>query len=436
MIYLRWLKQRLVYSRRIFITLFDSLIYQKNSHFLLHKTNAHRCPYEVILFYSLFGRVLFATKEFLALITDNRVFKKSINIDGFDNEIDYVSLYQQGDSKILYPKSPMVNSAKVLIDDSFYNKIANSFLLAYNHDIEDKDISNEWDRISNEFREIFFDEKNQINKNNLENFRGDPNIYSKIFNNQYPYIEEKNGYKKSYLDAIDLVLEYHRFAQKIDKEILASVSESQAGNYKSINYRGKKLSEQLLQNLVVANDIIKYVPFSNDRRNRVLDIGVGFGGSSRILAYYQPNTTQILLDLPETLFLTAYYLKYNFPNSKIALLEDIYPYLDNLDSIIDSYDFIIIPPFVLDYIKDKSIDLVINASSLAFMSKEYLDYYLKETKRVLKDGAYFYSLNTTEDSEWGIGSHHWNYQSDYLTIMFNYDNRFSYPQWLGKKIQT
>ncbi len=433
MMYLRWLKQRLVFLKRVLISLFDTLVYQKQSQFLLHKTNAHRCPYEFILFYNTVGRTLFMFKEFIALVTHNKIFKKSITIDGFD-EVDYKILYGKGNSKLLYPKSPMVQTKETIIEDTFYKKISKSFLLAYRHDSDSKDISNEWDRISTEFRELFFDKNNKIIKKNLENFRGDPKIYSKIFNNQYTYISKEDGYTKSYLDAIDLVLEYHRFATKIDKEVLASVCESRAGNYLSINYRGKKISEQLLQNLVVANDIIKHVPFSTERRNVVLDIGVGFGGSTRIMSYYTPNTTQILLDLPETLILTAYYLKYNFPNKKIALLEDIYPYLDNLDEVIEEYDFIIIPPFVLDYIKEKSIDLVINASSLAFMSEEYLNYYLKETKRVLKDGGYFYSLNTTENSEWGIGSHNWDYQVDYLTLMYNYDNRFSYPQWLGKKV--
>jgi putative sugar O-methyltransferase len=434
MIYLRWFKQRFVFLKRVLITLLDTLIYQKQSQFLLHKTNAHRCPHQAILFYNTLGRTLFMCKEFIALVTHNKIFKKSISIDGFDKKIAYKNLYKQGNNEILYPKSPMIQTDAVIIEDVFYEKIANSFLLAYQHESVTKDLSTEWDRISTEFRELFFDKNNKIIKESLENFRGDPSIYSKIFNNQYPYIQKKDGYTKSYLNAIDLVLEYHRFATKIEKEVLASVSESRAGNYLAINYRGKKISEQLLQNLVVANDIIKHVPFSNEKRNVVLDIGVGFGGSTRIMSYYTNNTTQILLDLPETLFLTAYYLKYNFPNKKIALLEDIYPYLDNLETIIDKYDFIIIPPFVLDYISDKSIDLVINASSLAFMSEEYLTYYLEQNKRVLKDGGYFYSLNTTENSEWGIGSHEWDYKADYLTVMYNYDNRFSYPQWLGKKI--
>ena len=37
--------------------------------------------------------------------------------------------------------------------------------------------------------------ENKIIKKNLENFRSDPEIYSKIFNNQYPYIDPKGDYK-------------------------------------------------------------------------------------------------------------------------------------------------------------------------------------------------------------------------------------------------
>ena len=433
MTFLKWFKQRFIFLRRVFIELYNKLIYQKQSQFILHRVNGHRCPYEAILFYSFWGRMGFATKEFIALVTHNRIFKKSIIIDGLDENLDYQKLYEQGNKNILYPKSPMVNIYETKIEKQFYEKIAHSFLLAYQEDNE-KDISNEWDRISKEFRSLFFDENNEIIQENLENFRGDPEIYSKIFNNQYPYISKQDGYFKTYLNAIDLVLEYHRYAGRINKELLASISESTAGNYKSINYRGKKLSEQLIQHMVITHDLVSHIPFSAEKREVILDIGCGFGGSARLLNYHTPNATQILLDLPETLFLTAYYLKYNFPNKKIALLEDIYPHLDNLDEFINEYDFIIIPPFVLDYLKADSIDLVVNASSLAFMSEEYLNYYLEQTDRVLKRGGYFYSLNTTEDSEWGIGSHNWDYRANYLTVSYNYDNRFSYPQWLGKKM--
>jgi len=435
MIYLKWIKQRLIFFKRVLIEFFNKIIYQKESQFILHKFNAHRCPYESMLFYSFIGRFFFGLKETIALITKDKIFKKSIIIDGFDEDIDYAKLYEKGSNNLLFPKSPMINSLKTEISDEYYDKIAKSFLLAYKHDTEGKDISNEWVRISKEFRAIFFDKENNIIKENLENFRGYEFVYSKIFNNQYAYISTKDSYTKTYLTAIDLVLEYHRYASRIDTALLASLSESSAGNFLAINYRGKKLSEQLIQHMIITNDLVKYIDFSLENRKVILDIGCGFGGSARLLNYYTPNSCQILLDLPETLFLTAYYLKYNFPNKRIALLEDIYPHLDNLEAMIEEYDFIIIPPFVLNYLKGNSIDLVVNASSFAFMSEEYLNYYLKESNRVLKTGGYFYSLNTTEDSEWGIGSYHWDYQANYLTIGQGFDNRFSYPQWLGRKIK-
>jgi hypothetical protein len=53
---------------------------------------------------------------------------------------------------------------------------------------------------------------------------------------------------------------------------------------------------------------------------------------------------------------------------------------------------------------------------------------------VLKDGGYFYSLISTNSVDGGIGSYNWDYKEEYLTIAYNFDNRFAYPQWLGKKL--
>lgn len=433
MIYLKWLGLRFIFLRRVIIEFFNQLIYQKSSQFLLHRVNAHRCPYAFVLFYNTLGRTLFMFKEFLALITNNKIFKKSILLDGFD-EVNYKKLYEKGQNYYLYPKSPMINTKVTKISDAFYTKIETSLALAYKYEKSQSDISEEWERIAKEFKALFFDENGYLIKESLETFRGNPKIYNRIFNDQYQYLSTTSSYPKNYLHAIDLVLEYHRYAQKIDPLLLASVSESSAGAYLSVNYRGKKLSDQVLLHIVVVDDIVKHVPQLRDEREVILDIGTGFGGTARLLSYYRPNSTQILVDLPETLMLTAYYLKYNFPDKKIALLEDVVSNLDNFNNFILDYDFVIVPPFILNYIEKESIDLVINSASLAFMSEVYLNYYLEHIDRTLKKGAYFYSLNTTEDSEWGTGLNNWDFKSNYLTISHQFNNRFSYPQWLGQKI--
>ena len=152
-----------------------------------------------------------------------------------------------------------------------------------------------------------------------------------------------------------------------------------------------------------------------------------------MLKFYTPKSCHILLDLPETLIMTSYFIKYNFPDAKIALLDTIEDKLDDFDKLTNEYDFIIIPPSILKFINDESIDLVINSVSMGFMQEEYLNFYLKQIDRTLKTGGYFYSLNKEYDDKWGIGTFNWNFKADYLTLLYEHSNRFSYPQWLGQK---
>lgn len=436
MIYLKWCMKRLLFLRTVLVELYNKVIYQKQSQFILHPTNAQRCPYEAVLFYSLIGRIFWGVKEIIALSSKNKIFKKSLTLDGFDAKVDYATLYLKGNDAYLYPKTPMLEVEKVVISDAFYEKISNSYFMAYASDTLAKGLTQEWSEVTKLYRELFFDNK-KIIREQIENFRGNPEIYTKIFTNDFLYFSSEKSYTKNYMDAIDVVLEYHKQAGRMDKVFLASLCESRAGNFLSVNYRGKRLSKELIYHAVVSYDIVQNVPRPlGGEREIILDIGVGFGGIARQIHFYRENSTQILLDLPETLLLTSYYLKENFPHKKIALLEDIFPHLDRFNEVIKAYDFVLIPPFVLEYIEANSVHLVMNTTSLGFMSRVYLEHYLKETSRVLKEGGYFYSLNSTKNVDGGVGSYDWDYKQEYLTVAYNFDNRFAYPQWLGKKINA
>jgi putative sugar O-methyltransferase len=265
------------------------------------------------------------------------------------------------------------------LSDEYCRKIEDSLKLAYEKELDSFDKTKEWDRIAVLIKKYFFDEDGYIIKDNLIDFRKDNKIYQELFNDQFNYLDISESYTKSYLKSIDLILEYHRLAKKVDKTLLASLSESSAGNNFCLQYRGKRVSEKSLFHALVVNDLIKSISFNATERSVILDIGSGYGGLSRILHYYTPNSCHILLDLPETLILTSYFIKYNFPKAKIALLDDIVDKFENFDRLTHEYDFIIIPPSILTHIKEKSIDLVINTASMGFMQKEYLDYYLTHT---------------------------------------------------------
>ncbi len=423
---LKWILKRFGFSKRIFLEIMNKLIYQKNSQFLLHSWNAHQTPFKPILFYNFLGRILWGFKEI--------IFKNSLKLEGYGTTTkDLSQQYQHGSNELLWPRSPMVELNHYQLNDQYCKNIEESLTQAYKIEKDSFDKTQEWNRIATLIKKHFFHEDGTLIKDRLINFREDTKRYQELFNDQFHYLNVRENYTKSYLKSIDLILEYHRSAKKVDKTILASVSESPAGNNACVQYRGKRVSEKSLFHALVVNDLIKVIPFSTMQRSVILDIGSGYGGLSRILHHYTPNSCHVLLDLPETLVMTAYFIKYNFPKAKIALLEDIIDKLDDFDTLVQAYDFIIIPPSVLTSLKSGSVDLVINTASLGFMQKEYLEFYLEQTDRVLKEGGYFYSLNKEYNDHWGIGFYDWDFRASYLTRLFEYNNRFSYAQWLGQK---
>ncbi len=429
---IKWLFKRLFFLKKELYQIADRMIYQKQSQFLLHPWNAHRCPFQSILFYNFFGRVLFGLRESIALISHGKIFKKRILLDGFDTDIILNKEEKKGHHDILWPRSPFGKRKEELLDD-YFKKIENSYLLAQQHYHDNMDKTKDWENATSAFKKILLDKEGHIQKDTLINFRKN-HSFERIIADTFKQVDIDESYMSAYLKAIDLVLEYHRSAAKVKKEILASLSESYAGNTACVHYRGQRLSEKLLFYALATHDIAENITFPSEQKSVIVDIGTGYGGLPSILKNYIPNSCHILVDLPEVIVFAAYYIKYQFPHKKIALLEDIIDTKEDFQHLMQEYDFIILPAQAVDLIPAKCVDLVINTASLGFLSQEYLDYYLGHINRILKSGGYFYSINKTETCRWGVGMYEWDFKAEYVTLLLEYNNRFSYPQWLGKKV--
>ena len=429
---LKWLLKRLGYIKKELIGLYQRLIYQPQSQFLLRTWDAPLCPLNAIKFYTFWGRIGFATREFLALITNGRLFKKQLLLDGYD-DIDVALMYKRGDDNIPWPKPPLVELSKHDVDAGLYKTIENSYFLANEHDPDRFDRAQWWDEMSKAFKRELFDDEGKINREYLSNFRGIKELPANLVKDQFLVVNKEYGYAKSYLKAIDLVLEYHRHAQIVSKEILFSLSESYAGNNLCVHYRGIRLSLRLLFHSIMVENIVKNTKF--ETRPTIFEIGAGYGGLGRILKTYIPNSCHILLDLPETLTYASYFIAYNFPNQKIAYLSDIVDRLDSFDELIREHDFILIPPWVAKYIPKNSIDLVIDTYSMSEMSKVYAKYYLAHIDRTLKRGGYFYSINKRfKREEDKHAFYDWQFKSTFNTLLYEY-SKYIHPQWLGQKIE-
>jgi putative sugar O-methyltransferase len=432
--FIKWTVRRFLLLRKEALNLYQVLIYQPQSRFLL-SADVPRVPYlESVKFYNFLGRVALGFRELIALISDGKIFKKGILLDGFD-EVNLKEIYSRGDDTIPFPKPPLVELEKrdtIENEDLIFQKIEKSYYLGDERDPNRFSRASWWEEMSLKFREELFI-NGEINREYLKRFRGTKELPANIVKDQFLVVNREFGYTKSYLKSIDLVLEYHRLATIVPKEILINISESYAGDNLSVNYRGQRLSIRSLFHAVITENILRGVELPNEKVV-IWEIGAGYGGLARILKSYIPNSCHIILDLPETLTYASYFIAYNFPDKRIGYLSDIIDRLDNFDKLLEEFDFLIIPTWVSDYIPDSKVDLVIDTYSMGEMSKEYVEYYLNHIDKTLKSGGYFYSINRRFNrSDETLGFYNWKLKSQFITLIYE-QSRYIHPQWLGRKI--
>ncbi len=446
---LKWLAARVRFIPRAYYILKDKLLYTKSSHIFYKR--AASVPYEInhTRYYNFLGRTLFATKEIIALLTKEKVFKKSIILEGYE-DVDYPALYQEGNHEILWPKSPFVELEKQNLDTTFIKALSHSYQESYHDDPQ----SSEKGEYANAFEAYYMDEEGLLSADKLADFRADYAAIqdmeseklkvlnlSFILTDHLEVLNHSMGYVKSYLKSLDLVLEYHRFANFIDTAILGSVSESFAGNIQTPLYRGQRLSDIILFLATVMSQLQKHTTFDSTARNVVVDIGGGFGHMGRFTHYYIPNSCYVLVELNEMGCFGATFLKQAFPDKKIALYHDVKDRLEAFEELTQEYDFIILPTWAIHLIPNDSVNLYIATSSIAELPEVYAKPYIATIDRTLKPGGYFYvnSRVKVEAHTPDVYIHYkWKMQSDFLTCSYQYHpvNRMkeTSPEWIGKKI--
>jgi len=433
---IKWIVRRVLLTKKEFINLYQILIYQPQSRFMVSADGA-KLPYlESVKFYSFLGRVGFGLRELIALLSNEKLFKKSLFLDGFD-EVNLKEIYKSKSDTIPYPKPPLVELEKkenIKNEDLIFKKIEESYSIADTNDPDRFNRASWWNKMSQEFKKELFRDNKRLNREYLKNFRGKKELPANLVRDQFLVVNREFGYFKSYLKSIDLILEYHRLAKIVPKEILINISESYAGNNLCVNYRGQRFSIRNLFHAVITENILRGTKLLDKKRVAIWEIGAGYGALSRILKQYISNSCYILLDLPETLTYTSYFIAYNFEDKKIGYLSDIIDRLDSFEELIEEFDFLIIPPWVSRYIPDSSIDLVIDTYSMGEMSREYATYYLTHIDRTLKSGGYFYSINRrfNRNSE-TLGFYNWRLNSTFITLLYE-QSKYIHPQWLGRKI--
>jgi len=148
---------------------------------------------------------------------------------------------------------------------------------------------------------------------------------------------------------------------------------------------------QRVINTLYLNNIFRENAASRAKRYYALEIGGGYGALAHHLSKLLKNATYVIIDLPETLLLSAAYLTMLNPQKRIYLYDpqDFSNFIRS--GAFDSYDFVLLPNYHLEELKGLKFDLVINMASLQEMRdaqvRAYIDFISKTCTGV------FYSLN-------------------------------------------
>ncbi len=440
-ILLKWCLNRVWFIKRFPYQLLDFLLYTKSSRFFYKKAPMVRNEITHTLYFNTLGRTLFAIKEIIALLTKGKLFSKSILLEGYD-VYSPITTYEQGSHEIMWPKPPLVELQETKVAKEFLKKISVSYTLSYQNDPLNIDKEYIWEQHVKEFKEAYFDQNDHIIEDKIINFRRDKSSTANILIDHFEVLNDEFGYFKSYLKSIDLVMEYHRFSNFIDPNILGAISESYAGNIKTPVYRGQRLTDRIIYLASVMSEIKQHIPLSVEKRKVIVDIGGGFGHMGRFTSTYIPNSCYILVELNEMACFGAYFLQYAFPHKKIATYQDIAQRLDEFPKLVKEYDFIILPTWCIQSLPDEFVDLYIATGSIAEMPQQYAQMYLDEIDRTLKYDGYFYSnsrVKIEEEKTYLYIFYYWQFKSNFLTLSYRYHpvNLIlqTSPQWIGQKIR-
>jgi len=127
----------------------------------------------------------------------------------------------------------------------------------------------------------------------------------------------------------------------------------------------------------------------------ICEIGGGLGGQTyTILSNSDRAITYILLDIPEMLVISSYFLMAALPEKKFLLYGG-----GPLDSgKLDQYDIILMPNFMLPQLGDETVDLFFNACSFSEMDSVTVEEYIRQIERICR--RYFMHINHNAKFVW------------------------------------
>jgi putative sugar O-methyltransferase len=189
----------------------------------------------------------------------------------------------------------------------------------------------------------------------------------------------------------------------------------------------KRVSWDYLLSVKNVQAILKVLPHISDEEVTVLDLGVGWGRIGHVLMQLNPKLTYIDSDLPEPLLLAQEYLPTTLPQKQVYG----YGWHEQKEQItcadVSTHSMHFVGTHHIPKFEEKSIDLVINVTSMQEMDQNTISEYFDLITQ--KSRAFYNSqCNTRTRFNTGYNKNEWPIKSTWKTLYdqptFQYDGCF------------
>jgi putative sugar O-methyltransferase len=155
------------------------------------------------------------------------------------------------------------------------------------------------------------------------------------------------------------------------------LSEPREGNPPRVLRRDRLISQHL------ANSLLEYEAILHpdvDRREvrTILELGPGYGRTAYVFLKLQPGCRYILVDIPPALYVAQSYLSSVFPERKIFKSGPFDDFAE-IRRELENANIIFVTPNQLESLPDKSVDLIVNVSSLHEMRMDQIRYFFRRS---------------------------------------------------------
>jgi len=169
--------------------------------------------------------------------------------------------------------------------------------------------------------------------------------------------------------------------------LLDKIGEPEVGNPFVINYRGRRISQDLCNSI---HEFYSSTAASDPAKPgfRIAELGAGYGRLGQVYLSALPNASYCVIDIPPALYISQRYLTEVFPDQPVFKFREFSSY-EQVRTEFEASRIRFLAAHQIELLPADQFDLFVNISSLHEMTREQIANYLRQIDRLCR--GIFYS---------------------------------------------